>query len=64
MKVHAGVDKDLGMILSEVATGANLHDFTPADELLHGDEVLRWQATEFRVAIRPGNRRAQPDTPK
>jgi IS5 family transposase len=37
MKVHAGVDKDSGLIHSVVVTAANVHDLTPAFELLHGD---------------------------
>ena len=38
MKVHAGVDKDSGLIHSVVVTAANVHDLTPAAELLHGDD--------------------------
>ena len=37
MKVHIGVDKDSGLIHSVVTTSANVHDLTPAAELLHGD---------------------------
>jgi IS5 family transposase len=40
MKVHAGVDKDSGLIHSVVVTAANVHDLTPAAELLHGDEEV------------------------
>ena len=40
MKVHAGVDKDSGLIHSVVVTSANVHDLTPADDLLHGDEQV------------------------
>jgi len=79
MKVHAGVDKDSGLIHSVVVTAANVHDLTPVAELLHGDEEVVYgdagyqgiakrpemagKATEFRVAMRPGKRRALPDTP-
>ena len=79
MKVHIGVDKDSGLILSVVTTAANVHDLTPAAELLHGDEELVYgnagyqgitkrpemagTAAEFRVAMRPGKRRVLPDTP-
>ena len=79
MKVHIGVDKDSGLIHSVVTTAANVHDLTPAAELLHGDEELVYgdagyqgiakrpemegMAAEFRVAMRPGKRRALPDTP-
>ena len=40
MKVHAGVDKDSGLIHSVMVTAANVHDLTPAGELLHGDEKV------------------------
>ena len=40
MKVHAGVDKDSGLIHSVVVTAANVHDLTPAADLLHGDEQV------------------------
>ena len=79
MKVHIGVDKDSGLIHSVVTTAANVHDLTPAAELLHGDEEVVYgdagyqgiaqrpemagTAAEFRVAMRPGKRRALPDTP-
>ena len=79
MKVHAGVDKDSGLIHSVVITAANVHDLTPAAELLHGDEQVVYadagyqgiakraemagKTTDFRVALRPGKRRALPDTP-
>jgi IS5 family transposase len=78
MKVHAGVDKDSGLIHSVVVTPANVHDLTPAAQLLHGDEEVVYgdagyqgiakrpemtgKTTEFRVAMRPGKRRALPDT--
>ena len=78
MKVHAGVDKDSGLIHSVVVTAANVHDLTPAAELLHGDEEVVYgdagyqgigkrrdmegTKAEFRVAMRPGKRRALPDT--
>lgn len=78
MKVHAGVDQDSGLIHSVVVTTANVHDLTPSAQLLHGDEEVVYadagyqgiakrpemegKATEFRVAMRPGKRRALPDT--
>ena len=40
MKVHAGVDKDSGLIHSVVVTAANVHDLTSAAELLHCDDQL------------------------
>ncbi len=79
MKVHIGVDKDSGLIHSVVVTSANVHDLTPAADLLHGDEEVVYgdagyqgitkrtemagKRAEFRVAMRPCKRRALPDTP-
>ena len=80
MKVHIGVDKDNGLIHSIETTSANVHDLTKAAELLHGDETVVYadsgyqgiekreemkdKAIGFRVAMRPGKRRALPDTPE
>ena len=80
MKVHIGVDKDTGLIHSVETTAANVHDLTPAADLLHGEESVvyadaGYQGIEkrpemegktigFRVAMRPGKRRALPDTPE
>lgn len=57
-----------------------MHDLTPAAEFLHGDEEVVYgydfyqgiairpemagTATEFMFAMRPGKRRALPDTPE
>lgn len=80
MKVHIGVDKDNGLIHSIETTSANVHDLTPAAELLHGEETvvyadsgyqgiekreeMKGKTVGFRVAMRPGKRRALPDTPE
>ena len=80
MKVHLGVDSDSGLIHSVETTAANVHDLSSAAELLHGEETLvygdaGYQGIEkrpemqgrgigFRVAMRPGKRRALPDTPE
>jgi len=80
MKVHIGVDKDNGLIHSIETTSANVHDLTPAAELLHGEESvvyadsgyqgiekreeMKGKAIGFRVAMRPGKRRALPNTPE
>jgi len=80
MKVHIGVDKDTGLIHSVETTAANVHDLTPAADLLHGEETVVYadagyqgieKRTEmegkgigFRVAMRPGKRRVLPDTPE
>ena len=73
------VDKDSGLIHSVVTTAANVHDLTPAAELLHGDEEVIYgdagyqgiaktemegTAADFGVAMRPGKRRVLPDTPR
>jgi IS5 family transposase len=68
------------MIHSVVDTAANVHDLTPAAELLHDGEEAAYagagyqgiakkpemacMTTEFRVAMRPGKPRALPDTPE
>jgi IS5 family transposase len=78
MKVHIGVDADSGLIHSVQTTSANVHDLTPAPELLHGEETLVYadagyqgidkrqemdsKPIEFRVAMRPGKRRVLPET--
>jgi IS5 family transposase len=80
MKVHSGVNRDSGLIHSVVVTAANMHDLTPVADLLHGDEQVVYgdagyqgiakrpemegAKAEFRVAMRPGRRRALPDTPE
>ncbi|MCX5939342.1 MAG: transposase [Cyanobium sp. LacPavin_0920_WC12_MAG_62_9] len=79
IKVHIGVDKDSGLIHSVVSTAANVHDITPASELLHGDDEVVYgdsgyhgigkrpemagTGAEFRVATRRGKRRALAETP-
>ena len=78
MKVHIGVDKDSGLIHSVETTSAKVHDITRAAQLLHGEEEVvygdaGYQGIEkrpefsdkritFRVAMRPGRRRALPNT--
>jgi IS5 family transposase len=80
MKVHIGVDSESGLIHAVETTAANVHDLTPAAELLHGGETVvyadaGYQGIEkrpemqgrgigFRVAMRPGKRRVLPDTPE
>ena len=80
MKVHIGVDSESGLIHSVETTAANVHDLTPAAELLHGEETvvyadagyqgidkrseMQGRGIGFRVAMRPGKRRALPDTPE
>jgi len=40
MKVHIGVDSESGLIHSVETTAANVHDLTPAADLLHGEETV------------------------
>jgi IS5 family transposase len=80
MKVHIGVDSESGLIHSMETTAANVHDLTPAAVLLHGEETvvyadagyqgiarrpeMQGRGIGFRVAMRPGKRRALPETPE
>jgi IS5 family transposase len=80
MKVLIGVDSESGLIHSAHTTTANVHDLTPASELLHGEEtvvyadagyqgiekreMMQGRGIGFRVAVCPGKRRALPDTPE
>ena len=74
------MDSENGLIHSVETTAANVHDLTPAADLLHGEEKVvyadaGYQGIEkrdemqgrgigFRVAMRPGKRRVLPDTPE
>jgi len=40
MKVHVGVVAESGLLHSVQTTSANVHDLTPAAELLHGEETV------------------------
>jgi transposase, IS5 family len=78
MKAHIGVDAESGLTHTVVTTAANVSDVTQAHALLHGDETTvfgdaGYQGVEKReenqnpdvtwhVAMRPGKRRALPDT--
>lgn len=79
MKAHIGMDADSGLVHAVAGTAANVHDLTPVDELLHGDETqvhtdagyqgidkrqeLKHHSVQWQVAMRPGKRRALPDNP-
>lgn len=79
MKAHIGVDADSGLVHSVAGTAANVHDLTPVNELLHGEETqvhtdagyqgiekreeLKHHSVQWQVAMRPGRRRALPDNP-
>ena len=58
MKVHVGVDSETGLIHSVETTAANVHDLTPASELLHGEETVvyaeaGYQGIEKRPEMQP-----------
>ena len=73
MKVHIGVDAETGMAHSMATTAANVNDVTEAHRLLHGGEARVWgdagyqgvhrreehraRQVDWRVAMRPGQRR-------
>jgi IS5 family transposase len=73
MKMHIGVDDELGLVHSVTGTAANVHDITEAENLLHGDEErVRADAgyrgiekrpehqdreTDWQVSMMPGRRR-------
>jgi IS5 family transposase len=79
MKAHIGVDAESGLVHTVVATAANEHDVTQTHALLHGDETdvfadagyvgvakreeNEGRAVNWHVAMRPGKRRALPETP-
>ena len=78
MKAHIGADAQSGLVHTLVTTAANVNDVTQAHKLLHGKETRAfgdagYQGVEKReenkdrtvkwfVALRPGKRRALPDT--
>ena len=78
MKAHIGADADSGLVHTLVTTPANAADVTQAHDLLHGEERIAFadagyqgvekrkenqgSSVEWVVAMRPGKRRALPDT--
>jgi len=78
MKEHIGVDAESGLTHTVVTTAANVGDVTQAHALLHGNEITafgdagyqgvekreenRGRTVTWHVALRPGKRRALPDT--
>jgi IS5 family transposase len=77
MKAHIGVDADSGLVHTVIGTAANVNDVTQGHGLLHGDEQVvfadagyqgapkRAEATgvQWQVAMRPGKRKQQKQTP-
>ena len=77
MKAHIGVDAQSGITHTLVTTLAHISDVTQAHDLLHGQERVAFGDAGYRgvekrsekrssaiwhVAMRPGKRRALPDT--
>ena len=78
MRCHIGVDAASGLVHSVVSTAANVHELNTAADRLHGEERLiygdaghigiekreefRDCDAEFRVAMKPGQRRVLPET--
>ena len=74
------MDSESSLIHSVETTAANVHALTPESEILHGEESVVYadacyheiekrsemegRRIGFRVAMRPGKRRALPDTPE
>ena len=42
MKLHIGVDDQSGLVHSMETTSANVHDLSPSEKLLHGEEAYVW----------------------
>ena len=77
MKAHIGVDAETGFVHSLQTTSANVHDLTPVEELLTGEENAIFADAGYRgaerrtqtkatwhIAMRPGKRRALTDSAK
>jgi transposase, IS5 family len=78
MKAHIGVDAESGITHTLVTTPANTNDVTQAHALLHGEEKIAFgdagyqgverreenqgSEVEWKVALRPGKRKALPKT--
>lgn len=78
MRCHIGVDAASGLVHSVVSTAANVHELNTAADRLHGEERLIYGDAghigiekreefqdcdaEFRIAMKPGQRRVLPET--
>jgi hypothetical protein len=76
---HVGADAETGLVQTVVGTAASVNDVTQVHALLHGEETgafgdLGYQSVDKReenqgeavrwhIALRPGKRRALPQTP-
>ena len=80
MRYHIGVDAASALVHSVESTAANAHELNIAAGRLHGDERLIYGDAghngieqrgdfqdcedEFRIAMKPGQRRVLPETPE
>ena len=80
MRCTIGVDAASGLVHSGVSTAANGHELNTAAERLHGEEkvvsgdsghlgidkrqAFQNSACQFRIGMRPGQRRELPNTPE
>jgi IS5 family transposase len=80
MRCHIGVDAASGLVHSVESTAANVHELNTAAGRLHGNERLIYGdaghigiekrddfqdcQAEFRIAMKPGQRRVLPETPE
>ena len=77
MKAHIGVDAETGLVHSLQTTSANVHDLTPVEELLTGEEATIFADAGYRgaerrtqtqaawhIAMQPGKRRVLTDSAK
>ena len=62
MKMHIGVDDELGLVHSVTGTSANVHDITQAENLLHGEEErVRGDAGYRGIEKRPEHQNREAD---
>lgn len=62
MKMHIGVDEELGLVHSVTGTSANVHDITEAEKLLHGEEErVRGDAGYRGIQKRPEHQNRDTD---
>ncbi len=80
MRCHIGVDAASGLVHSVVSTAANVHELNTAADRVHAEERVIYGESghigiekreafkdcdaEMRIAMKPGQRRALPDTPE
>lgn len=58
MKMHAGMDRDTGLVHSAVVTAANVHDKHALEQLLHGREREVYGDTAYQGQLKAIKARA------